>query len=107
MLQGTFLFLGLLALVASIGTMRPRLDTPTRVIAGAFGTFAWTYWSISALSIQATTDATSSGLTEPVSYLGLTALGLAAAATLLLSTARLAFGSIGTTYNQAAPLNND
>jgi len=109
MLQLTFVFLGVVAVLASGATMNVRLDVPTRIMTGAFSTFAWLYWSISALSVQpATSDLETAGdavlagtgLVDPVGYLGLTAIGLAAAAVLLLSTARLAFGSIGTTYNE-------
>lgn len=90
MLQLTFLFVGLLGVLATAATLSRRLDHLTRTITAAFAMAVWFYWAVSAFSIEV---ATSNGVTAQT-HIGLAAIGVAAGMVMLLSLAKLAFGSM-------------
>lgn len=87
MLQLTFVFVGVLALVGTLGAVETGLDHETRAISAAFSMAAWAYWAVSALSVDAVA---SDGSIVSETYLGLLALGAAAAAIMLLVLTKLA-----------------
>lgn len=97
MYQLTFLFLGVVAFLSSAATMQRGLDSLTRVTTGTFAMIAWAYWSISAFSVEVATL----GGRVSQSYPGLAAIGLSAAAIMLVSVLRLGVGSMNATRQEA------
>lgn len=72
MLQHTWIFLGIVALVATSITLRTP-DDQLAIIAGLAGTLAWTLWAYGALNVVAV----SGGQEFAYSYPSLTAFGVA------------------------------
>lgn len=91
MLQLTFVFLGILAVLGTIGALSTGLDHETRTIAAVFGMVAWAYWGLSGFAVETA----SSGAVVSQTHVGLVALGLGAAVVMLLVSAKLAFELLG------------
>lgn len=105
MLQHTFLMLGLVAVLASAATLSASIDQLTRQTTAVFATVTWAYWGVSAFSVEPVTDA---GVGAAQTYVGLTAIGLTAAAVMLLSALRLTFSAASDALDsQEAPINYD
>lgn len=88
MLQLTYLFVGLLAVLASGVTLSQRIDKLTRTITAVFAMVAWAYWSVSSFAVEV-----AGGPTD--TYVGLVAIGAVTAGIMLLSAVHLAFEAMG------------
>lgn len=102
MLQLTFVLVGVLAVLATMGAISSRIDETTRLLMSVAAMATWGYWSLSALTVTVITE-TGTRVTE--SYLGLAALGAVFGAVMLLSSVRLAFGSMDQALNEETPFN--
>lgn len=89
MLLVLYVFLGVLAAASTAATFA-RLDPETRTLTATFAMVAWALWGVHAFDVQVVSNGTEFAYT----HVSLAALGLAAAAIMLLTAFRLAFGLV-------------
>lgn len=87
--QLVYLFLGLLAVLATAATFA-RLDPETRTLTALFAMVSWALWGVHSFDVTTV----SNGVRVTDAYFSLAILGLAAAAIMLLTAVRLAFGLV-------------
>lgn len=87
MLQLTWLFVGVVALLTTVGALRSGYDTATRLIAGAFAMVLWAVWAFGAYSVEVV----SHGEQFVYGYPQLAYVGFAGAVIMFLFVIRLAF----------------
>lgn len=87
-----FIFVGIIAMLASAVPLRSDFDTPTRAIFAAFAMLAWAVWSFHATNVQIFT----SGVEIAESYRSIMFLGIAAALVQALFLFKAVVGSLGT-----------
>ncbi len=70
-----WLFLGVLGLIVTFGTINQRIDVPTRILAAAFGVVIWGLWAMGATNVETFVETT----TYVRNYQSLFVIGLVAA----------------------------